>query len=157
MAPATRAFMPQHEVAKLLQGLIALNVDGAKGSRQAAAQFSSTTLSHAFLDAADTRESFARELQAMVAELGGTPTASGTAVGNLHRWWMGLRGRIAEGEEYPMLAEADRGERAIRCRYEEALEQPVGGSIHALLSRHYDSIRRTSEMISGLRRSAATA
>ncbi len=156
MGPTTPAFIPRHEITKLLQGLIALNIDSVKGLREAAAHVRSATPSHVFLDAADTRESFTHELQETVANMGATPAESGTAAGDVHRWWMGIRGRIGEGD-HPVLAEAERGEFAIRRRYEEVLEQPVGGQVHAMLARQYDSIRRSCDTISALRKSSALA
>ncbi len=150
------ALVPAHEIVKLLQRLISTNVDSALSFRTASERVASTTLRHLCLNESSSRDEFARELRERGAELGGAPEESGTALGGVHRWWMGVRSNLQEGDQ-SILAELERAERAAVGVYESILREPVGGPLLAVLNAQHDRIQRSCETIGVLRKTAAPA
>ncbi len=139
------------EATRKLDDLIDLNIDSSKGFEEAAERFDEPQLSSLFREHSAIRSRFAQELQAIVYANGERPSTSGTTLGTFHRWWLGLRGQIARGEEYAILAEAERGEDAIKHRYEEVLEDGLGDSISQIIARQYVSIKEAHDTVRDMR------
>lgn len=139
------------ETADRIQTLIQLNIDSAKGFAQAAEQTKNPRLSEFFRSAGEERRQFAADLQSIVCAGGGTTSATGTTLGSLQRWWMGIRGAITEGEEHAMLSEAERGEDRIKHGYEHTLKEPLGGPIHEEIVGQYKQICCVHDEIRAMR------
>jgi uncharacterized protein (TIGR02284 family) len=143
------------ETVERLHQLIGLNIDAAKGFRQAAEHVENPGVNQTLRIAGETRAGFAEQLQALVASSGVEPTASGTSLGTVHRWWLSLRGTVAVGEEHAVLAEAERGEDVIKKAYEKVLAESVGGPLGEVLVEQYTSVKRTHDHIRTLREETA--
>jgi len=139
------------EATRKLDDLIELNIDSSKGFEEAAERFDAPSLSSLFREHSAIRGRFAQELQTIVYANGERPSTSGTSLGTMHRWWLGLRGQIASGEEYAILAEAERGEDAIKHKYEEVLKEGLGDSISQVIARQYVSIKEAHDSVRDMR------
>jgi len=138
-------------VIEVIQELIQLNIDSAEGFTAAAEMIDDSSLASAFREYASERADNAAELKSNVAYNGEEPSQSGSTLGTLHRWWLELRGRITSDKEYSVLTEAERGEDAIKKRYEEALRQTSGTPIHDTLSNQYSGVKTIHDRVRHLR------
>ncbi|MEZ6242069.1 MAG: PA2169 family four-helix-bundle protein [Phycisphaerales bacterium] len=135
-----------------LQDLIQLNIDSDEGFNAAADQLdASSRLAMHFRECAAERRSFASELQAVVGANSERPEQSGTAKGTLHRWWLEIRGAVQDGDEHAVLAEAERGEDAIKRRYEKVLKETAGSPVNDLLQRQYAAVKRRHDQVRDMR------
>lgn len=154
MAMETRTTL-NDQIVDQLQDLIALNIDSSKGFRAAADVIESQAVATLFRQCAVERETQATELQGLVGMNGERPKDSGTAKGALHRWWLEARGKVQQGDEHAVLAEAERGEDAIKQRYEEVLKGNPGTAVNDLLQRQYAAVKRRHDQVRDLRDRAA--
>jgi uncharacterized protein (TIGR02284 family) len=139
------------KAAESVQDLIQLNIDAAEGFTAAADRVEDTRIAELFREYAGQRSTNAEELKASVAFNGEEPADSGTTKGTLHRWWLELRGTIAGGDTANVLAEAERGEDAIKERYEEALKECAGSPIIELLTAQYRGVKAAHDHVRDLR------
>lgn len=137
--------------AETVQDLIRLNIDAAEGFTAAADRVEDVRIAELFREYAAQRTSNAEELKASVAFNGEEPADSGTTRGTLHRWWLELRGTIAGGDTANVLAEAERGEDAIKQRYEESLKECAGSPIAELLMTQYRGVKAAHDHVRDLR------
>lgn len=139
-----------------LQRLIEINIDSAKGFTEAAEHVKNSDIATYFRRCAVRRGQFAGELQRVVGmNPGEKPETDGTVGGAIHRWWTSVRGTIQDGDEHAMLAEAERGEDAIKDRYEEVIKKTTGNPVNDVLHRQYASVKETHDHIRSLRDAAA--
>jgi len=143
------------DVLRHLQSLVALNIDSAKGFSVAAEVIKNARIAAFFRECADGRDAQAAQLQAALAATGESPTNDGSAIGTMHRWWLNLRGTIADGEEHAVLAEAERGEDSIKKEYEKALTAASGQQMHAMLLHQYAAVKNTHDHVRDMRDAAA--
>lgn len=134
-----------------LQDLIEINIDSCKGFESAAEKIENEQVASYFRDCAARRGSFAEELQGYVAWNGKDPEDSGSLKGNLHRWWLEMRGTIQDGDEHAVLAEAERGEDAIKERYEDVLKETAGSPLNGVLQQQFVSVKSDHDAIRGMR------
>jgi uncharacterized protein (TIGR02284 family) len=137
--------------ASLLQELIRLNIDSAEGFTASAEVVDDARVAELFREYAAQRTANATELKASVAFHGDHPADSGTTRGTLHRWWLELRSTVAGGSAANVLAEAERGEDAIKHRYEEALKECAGSPIAELLMTQYRGVKAAHDHVRDLR------
>lgn len=134
-----------------IQGLIEINIDSAKGFREAADKIENARIAGFFRDCGAERDRFAAELKNLVRINGETPKDSGTIRGTAHRWWLDIRGTVAGGDEHSVLAEAERGEDAIKHRYESTLKHTAGSAVNDVLQRQYASVKSRHDQIRDMR------
>ncbi len=134
-----------------LQDLIEINIDSGKGFKQAAENIENTDIANYFRRCGERRSTFAGELQRVVGANGEKPETSGTVKGAVHRWWLGVRGTVQSGDEHAILAEAERGEDAIKHRYEEVLKETAGSPLNETLHRQYASVKHDHDTIRDMR------
>jgi conserved hypothetical protein len=134
-----------------LQDLISINIDSAKGFAHAADKIENRDIAMYFRRCGDRRRQFAGELQRAVGINGEEPKDDGSVKGILHRWWLDLRGTVAGGDEHSVLSEAERGEDAIKERYEKVLKETTGSPLNAVLHRQYASVKETHDTIRDMR------
>ncbi len=139
---------------KEVQKLIEINIDSAKGFSEAAKNIENSTVAHYFRECGVRRERYASELQQHVARSGTKPEESGSLKGAVHRWWLDLRGTIQNGNEHAVLAEAERGEDAIKERYENVLKATAGSALNDVLQHQYASIKSDHDRIRSMRDAA---
>ncbi|MAY73322.1 MAG: histidine kinase [Phycisphaerae bacterium] len=134
-----------------VQDLIEINIDSSKGFAEAADKIENSDIATFFRRCGERRDVFARELQRAVATSGEEPKTSGSLAGTLHRWWLDLRGTVQDGDEHGVLSEAERGEDAIKGRYESVLKSTTGSPLNATLQEQYVSVKNDHDMIRDMR------
>lgn len=139
------------KAAAAVQDLIKLNIDSAEGFAASAELIEDRSIADLFREYSAQRTANAEELKASVAYNGDEPADHGSAAGTLHRWWLELRGKITGGQVYHVLAEAERGEDAIKQRYEEVLKECAGSPIVDLLTTQYRGIKAAHDHVRDLR------
>ena len=136
---------------KGLQELIEINIDSSKGFGQAADKIESRDIAAYFRRCGERRSQFANDLQRAVNVNGEDAKEHGSLAGAAHRWWLGLRGTVASGDEHSVLAEAERGEDAIKGKYEKVLKETAGSPLNATLQQHYVSVKQDHDTIRDMR------
>ena len=104
----------------VLNTLINVCVDSAKGFQNAAEAVDLDELRFVFQEHANQREKFAEYLTTFALDLGGEIDPDGTLKGTVHRVWMDLRSALDSGNPATLLEEAVRGERAALDAFEDA-------------------------------------
>lgn len=134
-----------------LQDLIQLNIDSAEGFRDAAEKVDDNALSSLFSRLSQERFTQSQELKRYVGMNGEEPEDSGTAKGTVHRLWMDLRAAINGGDPKVILIEAERGEDAIKEKYEEVLKETAGSPLNGVLQRQYVAVKSGHDKVRDLR------
>jgi uncharacterized protein (TIGR02284 family) len=134
-----------------LKDLARINTDSARGFARAAREIQNQRIAAFLRRNAEQRQRFAVELRTLLRMSEEDVGDIGSVRGTLHRWWLGLRGLIAGGAEEAILAEAERGEEAIRRRYEQALEQAGDNPVFETLIAHLRSIEETLARVRDLK------
>jgi len=134
-----------------LQAIIRVNLDTARGFRDAAEQVSSPSLGYLFENVARVREKHAAELQHHVRSNQIDPAQTGSVLGTLQRWWLDLRAWISDGDPYAILAVMERSEDQIKATYEELLREVVGEPLRGVLHRQFAEILATHDQMHQLR------
>ena len=139
------------DTVKGLEDLIEVNIDSGKGFNKAAEQIENRDIANYFRRCGERRRDFAGELQRIVGLNGEKPEDGGTVKGAAHRWWIGIRGTVQSGDEHAMLAEAERGEDAIKHQYEKVLRETTGSPLNHTLQRQYASVKSDHDTIRDMR------
>lgn len=134
-----------------LEDLVRINTDSARGFRAAAGEIQNRRIATFLRRNADERQRFAVELRTLLRMSEEDAEQIGSVRGAVHRWWLGLRGLIAGGNEHAILAEAQRGEEAIKARYESALQRAGDNPIFETLLAHLRSVEDTLQRLRDLR------
>jgi uncharacterized protein (TIGR02284 family) len=134
-----------------LQELIEINIDSSKGFKAAADKIEDQRIASFFRDCSTERDEFARDLSRYVSLNAREPKDSGTAKGTVHRWWLDLRGTVQRGDEHAVLAEAERGEDAIKDRYEDVMKETAGNPLSSVLLTQYSSIKSRHDQVRAMR------
>jgi len=150
---ATRQELEPRTVDRLHE-LMQVNVDSAKGFRQAASITDNPTLRSMFRDLARQRARFAEELRSQVPSNADRTPTEGTWVGKAHRWWMDVRSKMALDAGYSMLAEVERAEDRIKAAYEELGNETLGSPVRPLLQAQYEEVRSIHDRIRDMRDAA---
>lgn len=123
-----------------LEALIAMNTDSVKGYEEASSLTDDAQLASLFSDIAAARRHNVAVLGGHVATQGGTPDTSGTVTAAVHRKWMDLRTLLQSNERKAILAEIERGERAIKEAYESMIDRTADLPVNAVLREQYREI-----------------
>jgi len=134
-----------------LKTIIEYNIDAQKGFEDAASKIENKDIAGYFRQCSQRRGQFADQLKHVVNLNDANAPDSGTAKGTLHRWWLDLRGTIQDGDEHAVLAEAERGEDAIKNKYETVLKKTAGSPLNAVLTDQYAAIKETHDNIRDMR------
>jgi uncharacterized protein (TIGR02284 family) len=134
-----------------LQDLIQANIDSRDGFRYAAQSVDNLTLQSAFEEVADHRDGQADELAQYVAWNGEQPRRDGSVAAAVHRTWMSVRELLSSDDLHAVLAEAERGEDAIRRAYENALQSTAGSAMNDVVLHQYVAVKATHDRIRELR------
>jgi uncharacterized protein (TIGR02284 family) len=124
----------------VLNHLIAVCRDGARGFRLAADHTKSPDLKRVFDEASFQRQVFVEELVPLAERLSGDAPPDGTPAGTLHRGWMMLKDAMANYDEPLILAEAIRGEREAGNAYADAVMSFLPPDVRDLVEQQYDAI-----------------
>lgn len=134
-----------------LQDLIEINIDSSKGFHAAAEKIEDPKIASYFRDCASERKAFANDLSRYVELNAREPKDTGTVKGAVHRWWLELRGTVQRGDEHAVLAEAERGEDAIKARYENVLKETAGSPLNSVLQHQYASVKSRHDQVKAMR------
>lgn len=143
------------DTVKGIQDLIEINIDSSKGFKDAADTVKNPRVATLFRECSTERDRFAGDLKNLVRINGEMPETKGTVKGAAHRLWLDLRGAVAGGSEHAVLAEAERGEDAIKHRYEATLKHTAGSAVNDILQRQYVQVKSRHDQIRDLRDSFA--
>lgn len=142
------------DVTQQLNDLIQINLDSAEGFRTAAKRVESPTCRELFCEVAMERETQAETLSRVVLGEGESPRETGSLAGKAHRWWLTLRDKVSMSDNYAVLAEAERGEDAIKHLYEEVMAEVAGKTmtdLPGLLREQYVNVKRRHDLVRDLR------
>ena len=118
----------------LVKAVIAVLHDGEKGFPDIGEHLKDTSKKSFFLQEAQTRGEFARELeQAYSSATGESIDVGGTGIGAIHRVWGDLKAKLSSGD-HTLLETAEQGEDTAKQAYKDALEQELPLPIHQLIS-----------------------
>jgi uncharacterized protein (TIGR02284 family) len=123
------------KTAKVLNELLAICDDSAKGFAKAAEDADATPLKRIFAEYAAQRAAYAAEMKRQITSLGETADDSGHAVAAFHRGWMTIKEAVGNKDK-AIIDECEAGEdRAVKA-YRDALEQDLPPSaLHAVRSQ----------------------
>lgn len=139
------------ETLEKLQELIEINIDSCEGFKEAADSIDNPTVSSLFAELARARAGFAGELQGFVRINHEEPEDSGTMTGTAHRLWLKFRSAINGGDPKVVLIEAEKGEDAIKEKYEDVLKETAGSAVNDILTRQYAKVKAGHDRVRDLR------
>lgn len=134
-----------------LKDLTRINIDSAAGFKEAADVVENDQLKVLFTSLSQQRGHFAQELNRHIMLDEQDTEITSSWKGMFHRWWMDLRGKLSGGDAYAVLAEAERGEDAIKQMYEDVIKQTVGSPLNDVLLAQYAEIKRGHDKVRDLR------
>ncbi len=137
----------------LLKTVVQVLNDGDKGFSDIGEHLQSPELKTFFLQEAQKRGQFARELQAAA---GISEDVGGTAVAPIHRAWGDLKAKLGGGD-HTLLETAEQGEDAAKKAYKEALEDSgLDSDVRSLLTRQQVHVLASHDKVKGYRDSLAS-
>ena len=139
------------ETLKGVKSIIELNIDSSEGFKSAAEKIENNDIAGYFRQCSARRGQFAEQLKRVVDLNDADTPESGTLKGTLHRWWLDIRGTVQSGDEHAVLAEAERGEDAIKQEYEDVLKKTAGSPLNAILTDQYSSVKESHDTIRDMR------
>jgi uncharacterized protein (TIGR02284 family) len=146
----TKTELDSVTVAKL-HDLVRINIDSDDGFTEASKDIKDKSIAALFIELAGQRRNNALELQEFISWSGEKAAVQGSYVAAMHRAWINLRGMISGGDSYAILAEAERGEDAIKSAYEDAMPAVSETSIRELLDKQYASVRADHDKVKSMR------
>lgn len=139
------------DVISQLNELIETSKDGEQGFQKAARDTKSPELAALFTKGASRCQEGARELQALVRELGGDPETSGSATAALHRGWISVKEAVSARDDKAILEEVERGEDYAKAQYRKAAEMPLPQNVKAVVERQYRGVMANHDQVKQLR------
>jgi uncharacterized protein (TIGR02284 family) len=140
-----------------LNDLLEVSRDGEYGFRTCAEHAKSAGLRTVFNQRAEECQGAARELEAMVTQLGGKADSGGTAGGALHRGWVKVRSALTGYTDEALLEECERGEDVALARYRKAVEQPLPETVRSMVAAQLMGVQRNHDQMRTLRDRARAA
>jgi uncharacterized protein (TIGR02284 family) len=138
--------------ALILNACIKACADGEKGYAAAAADANDTDLKILLQRFSDQRAAFVLQLEEMMRSNGTFPDAKPSVAGAVHRGWVDLRMAIGGRNDFTILEECARGDRAALHAYERALGGKLEAMTHdmrMLVQGQYGSIRAGLDELEG--------
>ncbi len=150
--------MNRDDTIDILNNLIETSKDGEYGFRKSAEYLKDEQTRRLFLQRADECRQAAAELQAAVAEMGGTPEDSGSATGTVHRGWVAMKGSLSGYNDKAILEETERGEDSAMAQYRKALNNgQLAPEARSLVERQFAGVERNHAQVRALRDQARVA
>ena len=143
--------MNQNNAVTVIEKLAEICKDGEKGYQDAAAHAKRSDLKTFFAAQSSERGRFARELQAVLMNLGKMEKKeSGTVAGALHRAWIDTKVSLGAGDK-SILESVEKGEDEARDAYREAIGAPLPMDVADIVSRQARSIQAAHDRVKSLR------
>ncbi len=138
-----------------LNGLIHVCINGEEGFSNAAAHINNSELAGEFEKIAHQRAKFAKDLQAEVARLGGTPVNSGTLAGAMHRGWVDLKSALTGGDSGAIVAACETGDDSAVATFESVVNGGLPGESRSLVEKQWRQIQETHKRLLALKADSA--
>jgi len=106
----------------VLNTLIATLLDSVEGYQKSAEDVDNQAFRTLFLDRARERQSAVTKLQAVVAQLGGTPEDESSVLGSIHRVFVDLKAAVTGRDDKAIVYEVERGEDYLKGKFEIAMK-----------------------------------
>jgi uncharacterized protein (TIGR02284 family) len=146
--------MAERNERAVLNELILICRDAARGFEWAAEHVRGPELQAVFKKIADERHQYVMELLPHAFWLGGAPEGDGSRIAAMHRAWMTVKDRLAPDHDHALLVEAERGERAALARYDNAISETLPPATRDLIETQRAGVEAAYERLQAL---AATA
>lgn len=143
--------MDNEKSISVLNDLIEISRDGAKGFRICAEDVHDHVLQMFFEDRAKSCDEVVRILSDEVKKLGGRPDTTGTTAGALHRFWIEFRTAITDKDKIVVLEECERAEDIAIKAYQDALEEDLPDDLRSLINHQLQGVKRNHERVRQLR------
>ncbi|MDQ6618304.1 MAG: PA2169 family four-helix-bundle protein [Pseudomonadota bacterium] len=140
-----------NDAISLLNELIETSKDGEQGFLKSARDTRTTELTALFTQCAQRCADGARELQALVTQLGGDPEKSGSTTAALHRGWINVKEAVSSRDDKAILEEVERGEDYAKEQYRKALEQDLPANAMTVVQRQYQGVVANHDKVRALR------
>ncbi len=134
-----------------LRELISVRRDSEQALRLCASSLAASPLEELCIGSAGECAEAIRELDALVARLGGARQAHGTVAGFWRSGWAGLRGALAQAEDGAILDACERGESWILEAYRNALDDHLPDFVRDAVLRQFEVLMSTHDAIRGCR------
>lgn len=142
----------KHDVAAL-NGLIETTLDSAHGYQEAAKDAKNPNFKQLFGSRATERHRIARELQALVRQLGEEPADDGTALAVAHRMFLNLKNTVT-GSDQSVVDEVERGEDHIKAKFEDAInDNDLSPATRAAITNAYGSVKADHDKMRDIKHS----
>jgi uncharacterized protein (TIGR02284 family) len=135
----------------VLKDLVECCKDGEYGFRECAEQAKRADLKTMFLQRADDCRRGAQELNQCIAQYGGKPEDSGSALGAMHRGWVAIKSKLTTYDDKAVLEECERGEDNAKARYMKALQKNLPADVRSVVDRQYQGVQRNHDQVKMLR------
>ncbi len=145
------------EQKRVLQNVINICEDGAKGYKKAAEDVENAELKTIFNRLAQQRKLFEEELKNDVRDLGFELEEEGNAKGFFHRVWIDVRSTFASHETKAVIKEAKEGEEGALKVYDEALSAELPAYIKDRLEKQRQFIFGCLEQLEEFKEAFANA
>lgn len=143
------------ETVEGLKDLVKINIDSAKGYCTSAEAVDDPNLAQFFKACAARREEFAEQLRTRLEMSDEEASDSSSLKATAHRWWIKAKAALQSGDRHGVLAEAERGEDAIKACYEEVIKEISGNPLNDLLHHQYADVKATHDTVRDMRDRAA--
>lgn len=143
--------MNTDDTVSTLNDLIETCKDGEEGFRTCAEDVMGLQLKQLFTTRSQRCASAARELQALVHSLGGSPEQHSSLGGTLHRRWVDIKSAILGKDNEAVLNECERGEDMALRSYRNALAKDLPNPIRLVVERQYQGVLQNHQEVKNLR------
>jgi uncharacterized protein (TIGR02284 family) len=134
-----------------LRELISVRRDSEQALRMCAASGAAEPVREICARAAAECSDAVRELEALVARLGGERLAHGAVAGFWRSGWAGLRAALARNDDSAILDACERGESWILEAYRNALDDHLPDLVRDVVLRQFEALMSTHDAIRGCR------
>ena len=138
------------DTVKILNKLIETSEDGLQGFKEAADKATEPQLKQLFSERAQSCSQSARELQTLVASLGGEAEKSGSVAGAAHRGWVKVKTAVGDNN-IAVLEEVERGEDYAKASYTKALKSELPPQVRQVVEKQFQGVVANHDRIRDLR------
>jgi uncharacterized protein (TIGR02284 family) len=139
-----------HDIS-VLNELISVTLDSARGYEEAAENAKNPTFKSMFVKRAAERRRIVGDLQARVRSRGGKPADDGSALAAAHRMFVNLKSALGTSDK-ATIEEVERGEDHIKEQYEDAMQDDdLSPSVREAVRIHHASIKADHDSVSEMK------
>lgn len=138
-----------------LNDLLQTTIDSINGYDNSAKELTSGRLQDLFRQRSNDRQQVVGMLRDEVRRLGGEPTESGSAMGQMHHVWEDLKGAITGHDDQAIVNQTENAEDYLKKEYESALEK-LSGDSRQVVEQCYQQVIQGHDQIAALKHSMET-